>query len=59
MCHTCGAFDTRRLGPCVVCTGPVCEKCGNVQHIKGEHRVVHNSCLDKEDHGFTMIKFVK
>jgi hypothetical protein len=59
LCRHCGALDTRKLGKCVVCDLAVCEKCGNVQHTHGERRVIHDSCLSKDESGFTMIKFVK
>jgi hypothetical protein len=59
MCRHCGAFDVRKLGQCVVCGLAVCEKCGNVQHTQGEHRVIHDACLSQDENAFTMIKFVK
>lgn len=58
MCMFCGA-RAKRLGLCDVCNRGVCEKCGNVQHLKGERRIVHDSCLKKGDGGFSMIKFVE
>ena len=48
-----------RFGPCNVCEGTVCEKCGNVQYIKGERQIVHDECLGKTADSFSMIKFVK
>ena len=59
MCRHCGAVDTLRLGHCSVCGMVVCDRCGNVQHVRGEKRVTHNSCLKEDDSGFSMIKFVK
>jgi hypothetical protein len=38
----------------------VCAKCGNTQHVKGEHKVMHDICLKHgESSNFSMIKFVK
>ena len=59
ICTHCGAVDPHKLGHCTVCYLSVCDRCGNIQHIHGEQRVVHNACLSDGDHGFTMIKFVK
>ncbi len=59
MCPHCGASNVLRFGECHVCTGTVCERCGNVQYIKGERKVVHDECLDKTADSFSMIKFVK
>lgn len=59
MCRHCGATDAERIGHCSVCGLSVCEKCGNVQHARGEKRVTHNTCLKHDDDGFSMIKFVK
>lgn len=59
LCPHCGSFGARRLGSCKVCRFPVCEKCGNVQHIKGERRAVHDVCLRDSGDAFSMIKFVK
>jgi NMD protein affecting ribosome stability and mRNA decay len=59
MCRHCGAMDAARLGLCSVCSLSVCEKCGNVQHVRGEKRVTHNSCLKDDEGGFSMIKFVR
>jgi translation initiation factor 2 beta subunit (eIF-2beta)/eIF-5 len=59
ICTHCGAVDSHKLGQCTVCYMSVCERCGNIQHIHGERRPIHNSCLAEGDHGFTMIKFVK
>jgi hypothetical protein len=59
LCRHCGAVDSRRIGQCVVCGLAVCERCGNVQHTHGERRIIHDSCLHKDDSGFTMIKFVR
>ncbi|HEX9094272.1 MAG TPA: hypothetical protein VF902_09850 [Coriobacteriia bacterium] len=59
MCRHCGAVDTRRIGYCSVCGMAVCEKCGNLQHVRGEKRATHNACLKEDDSGFSMIKFVK
>jgi hypothetical protein len=58
-CPHCGAFGAPRLGSCSVCRLSVCEKCGNVQHIKGERTVIHNECLRESGDSFSMIKFVK
>jgi hypothetical protein len=58
-CPHCGAFGTPRLGSCSVCHLSVCEKCGNIQHIKGERTIIHNECLRDSGDSFTMIKFVK
>jgi hypothetical protein len=58
-CAHCGAVDSHKFGTCTVCYLPVCERCGNIQHVQGERRPIHNSCLAEGDHGFTMIKFVK
>jgi hypothetical protein len=57
-CMFCGAH-AHRIGACAVCGRTVCERCGNVQHVRGEKRVTHNKCLAKDDGGFQMIKFVK
>lgn len=59
LCRHCGAVDSAKLGQCVVCDLAVCEKCGNIQHTGGQRRVIHDSCLHKDEAGFTMIKFVK
>lgn len=59
LCPHCGATNTIRFGECNVCAGTVCEKCGNVQYIKGERKIVHDECLDKTADSFSMIKFVK
>lgn len=59
MCRHCGAMDGARLGYCSVCGLTVCEKCGNVQHVRGEKRVTHNTCLKDDEGGFSMIKFVR
>lgn len=53
----CGAH-ARRLGPCDVCSRSVCEQCGNVQHMQGERRIVHDACLKKTGGGFSMIRLV-
>jgi len=58
MCRHCGAVDRPKLGQCVVCGMSVCDKCGNVQHTRGERRVIHDSCLREDEGGFSMIKFV-
>jgi hypothetical protein len=57
-CHHCGALDAPKLGRCVVCYLPVCDKCGNVQHVHGERRVIHDACLADDEKSFSMIKFV-
>jgi len=59
VCPHCGAENAQRIGPCSVCDCTVCEKCGNVQYIRGERRVVHDECLGKTADSFSMIKFVK
>lgn len=61
MCRHCGAENPHRLGLCHVCGLSVCDKCGDIQHVKGEKRVIHHRCLHEDDEGggFTMIKFVK
>jgi hypothetical protein len=59
LCRHCGAVDARKLGQCVVCELAVCERCGNVQHNRGERKVIHDACLAHDDSGFTMIRFVK
>ena len=60
MCSHCGSEGARRIGFCHECGGPVCEKCGNVQHTQGETYVMHDSCLKfGESSSFSMIKFVK
>jgi hypothetical protein len=60
VCAHCASVGQERLGYCHECSGPVCEKCGNIQHIAGETRVYHDLCLkDSQDSGFSMIKFVR
>jgi hypothetical protein len=59
MCRHCGALDRSKLGQCEVCGMAVCDKCGNVQHTRGERRVIHDACLIEASDGFSMIKFVK
>ena len=59
LCRHCGAVDAPKLGQCTVCDLAVCDRCGNVQHVHGERRVIHNACLADGDHCFTMIRFVK
>jgi hypothetical protein len=59
MCRYCGAVDSRRLGQCSVCGCSVCDRCGNVQHARGEKNATHNACLAQDGGGFSMIKFVK
>jgi hypothetical protein len=59
LCTNCGALDAPRLGRCVICYMPVCEKCGNVQHTHGERRVIHDACLSQDESAFSMIKFVQ
>lgn len=58
-CPHCGAFSAPRIGSCSVCKLSVCERCGNIQHIKGERTIIHNECLRDSGDSFTMIKFVK
>jgi len=60
-CAHCGSEGEPRLGYCDECGGPVCSKCGNVQHVSGETKVMHDMCLKHGDTGggFSMIKFVK
>lgn len=57
LCMYCGEHAPR-LGFCAVCDRSVCEKCGNVQHVRDERRVLHNNCLRKDPGGFTMIRIV-
>lgn len=60
VCSHCGAKGAVRLGYCDVCEGPVCDHCGNTQHILGEKRVIHDSCLrDAGDGMFKMIRFIR
>ena len=59
LCPHCGASDVLRFGECHICMGTVCEKCGNVQYIKGERKIVHDECLGRAADSFSMIKFVK
>ena len=59
LCRHCGTVDASRLWQCTVCGMAVCDRCGNVQHVHGEGKVIHNACLADGDHGFTMIRFVK
>jgi hypothetical protein len=60
MCRHCGAVAAPHLGRCAVCGFDVCAKCGNVQHVRGDKRVTHDTCLkDDDESGFSMIKFVK
>lgn len=56
-CPHCGAENAHHLGMCSVCQMNVCERCGNTQHVHGERRVTHNTCLS-QDTGFTMFRFV-
>lgn len=58
-CAHCGAVGAVRIGTCSVCTQGVCEKCGNIQHIKGEIKIIHDVCLKESGDSFSMIKFVK
>ncbi|KAF0207837.1 MAG: hypothetical protein FD171_1482 [Actinobacteria bacterium] len=59
-CAHCGAQGEPRLGFCSECGGPVCSRCGNTQHVMGEHKVMHDTCLKHgEGSSFSMIKFVK
>ncbi len=60
ICAYCGSVGQERLGFCGVCGLPVCEQCGNVQHIRGETKPIHDACLRSgEGSGFSMIKFVE
>jgi len=60
ICAHCGSEGQQRLGYCKECEGPVCERCGNTQIIRGERTVMHDSCLKfGEGSSFTMIKFVR
>jgi hypothetical protein len=59
MCRFCASFGTLRIGECAVCGQSVCDKCGDVHHVRGEKRVIHHDCLAHEDSPFKMIKFVK
>jgi hypothetical protein len=52
-------MGTARLGHCKVCSQAVCERCGNIQHVKGVREPVHDSCLAKTGDSFSMIKFIK
>ena len=58
-CPHCGAVEAVRLGSCHICKLAACEKCGNIQHAKGEKQIVHNECLKDSGDSFSMIKFVK
>lgn len=59
-CGHCGAIGEPRLGYCDICGAPVCARCGNIQHVRGERKVAHDQCLrESEDAGFSMIRFVK
>lgn len=58
VCPHCGAKDVRRLGFCNVCDKTVCERCGNVNYVGGERRVIHLECQRKDADSFSMIKFV-
>ena len=58
-CRHCGAADAHKLGQCAVCGLAVCERCGNVQHGRGERKVIHDDCLAEDGAGFTMIRLVK
>jgi len=59
-CAHCGAEGEMRIGICAECGAPVCAKCGNIQHVGGERKPMHDLCLKhSEDSGFSMIKFVK
>lgn len=58
-CPNCGTFGSTRLGSCNVCRLSVCDKCGNIQHIKGERQIIHNECLRDSGDSFSMIKFIK
>lgn len=61
MCSHCGAVGEERLGFCDECEGPVCSRCGNVQYIAGQRKILHDICLKhgEKDSGFSMIKFVR
>lgn len=59
ICPHCGATNILRFGECRVCQGTVCERCGNIQYIKGERQIVHDECLEHSADSFSMIKFVK
>jgi hypothetical protein len=59
MCKHCGAVGSPILGRCSVCGFDVCVRCGNIQHVRGEKRVTHDTCLKHDEDGFSMIKFVK
>lgn len=60
ICAHCGAEGEPRLGFCDQCEAPVCAKCGNIQYVSGERKVLHDICLKYgEDSGFSMIKFVR
>lgn len=58
-CPHCGSMGTARLGHCKVCSQAVCERCGNIQHVKGVREPVHDTCLAKTGDSFSMIKFIK
>ena len=58
-CSHCGAVGAKRIGMCNVCNLPACEKCGNIQHVKGETEIIHDECLHHSGDSFSMIKFVK
>jgi len=42
-----------------VCKDPVCDKCGNIQHIQGKCCPIHDKCLSESSDSFSMIKFIK
>jgi len=60
ICPHCGSVGERRLGRCNVCGDLVCSRCGNVQHVRGEEKVMHDRCLrESQSSDFSMIRFVK
>ena len=59
MCRHCAAFGTVRIGECPVCHEAVCDKCGEIHHVRGTKEAIHHECRAHEDAPFKMIKFVK
>lgn len=59
MCLYCGAETSHHLGICKFCGVGVCAKCGNTHYSMGVCFAAHDSCLKRNEGGFSMIKFVK
>jgi hypothetical protein len=60
VCAHCGTSGEPRLGFCDHCEAPVCARCGNIQYISGERKVLHDTCLKQGDgSGFSMIRIVR